>query len=110
MGKERNVLSQILISWAQDHDPNFNIASQSPGDDGVDNTSGLFTWLIKNTEANIDMITLLDRLELYTINVKNRKFPDGYFCCKCKNWYQFAEPNQPDGTLICYGCRANPFH
>jgi hypothetical protein len=110
MSKERNVLSQILTSWAQDHDRAFNIASPMTGDEGLDNTGEFFTWLIKNTEANIDMLTLLDRLELYMINVKNKKFPDGYFCSKCKNWYQFAEPNQPDGTLICFGCRASPFH
>lgn len=30
---------------------------------------------------------------------------DGCFCKKCKEYYQYAEPNQDDGTLICYGCR-----
>ncbi len=30
---------------------------------------------------------------------------DGCFCKKCKEFYQYAEPNQTDGTLICYGCR-----
>jgi len=30
---------------------------------------------------------------------------DGCTCKKCKEFYQYAEPNQEDGTLICYGCR-----
>jgi hypothetical protein len=32
---------------------------------------------------------------------------DGCTCKKCKEHYQYAEPNQDDGTLICYGCRMN---
>lgn len=110
MGKERNVLAQILKSWAQEHDPNYQIASPENGDDGVDATGVFFTWLIKQTETNIDLLSLLDRLELYVLNVKNKKYPDGMFCCKCRAWYQYAEPNQPDGTLICFACRNNPYH
>lgn len=29
----------------------------------------------------------------------------GYSCKKCKELFPFAEPNQSDGTLICYSCR-----
>lgn len=109
MSKERNVLSQILKSWAQDHDKAYQIASPEHGDQGVDNTATFFSWVIKQTDVNIDLMTLLDRLELYVLNVKNKKFPDGMFCRKCQIWYQYAEPNQADGTLLCYSCRSNPF-
>ena len=109
MGKERNVLSQILKSWAQEHDPAYQIASPEPGDEGVDATSLFLTGLLKHTDANLDMLSLLDRLELYVNNVKNKKLPDGMYCCNCGNWYQYAEPNQPDGALICYSCRFNPY-
>lgn len=34
-----------------------------------------------------------------------QKKSDGCFCKKCKEFYPYAEPNQQDGTLICYGCR-----
>lgn len=34
---------------------------------------------------------------------------DGMFCLKCKQFYQFSEPNQLDGTMICYSCRSNPY-
>lgn len=110
MSKERNVLSQILKSWAQDHDLNFQIHAPEIGDEGVANTGAFFTWLIQEKHANVDLVSLLDRLELYVSNVKNKKFPDGMFCKNCKTWYQFAEPNQEDGTLVCYSCRINPFH
>lgn len=32
---------------------------------------------------------------------------DGCNCKKCKTYYEFAEPNQEDGTLICWACRNN---
>lgn len=30
---------------------------------------------------------------------------DGCTCKKCKTFYEYAEPNQEDGTLICWACR-----
>jgi hypothetical protein len=33
---------------------------------------------------------------------------DGCFCVKCNNFHQYAEPNQTDGTLICWTCRTYP--
>jgi hypothetical protein len=109
MSKERNVLSQILKSWAGEHDAAYQIASPEPGDEGVDTTAMSLSWVIKQTNANIDLVTLLDRLELYINNIKNKTYPDGMFCCNCQTFYQYAEPNQPDGTLLCYSCRANPY-
>ncbi len=35
---------------------------------------------------------------------------DGMYCCKCKNYSQYAEPNQNNGTMICYSCRKYPFY
>lgn len=32
---------------------------------------------------------------------------DGCACKKCKTFYEYAEPNQDDGTLICWACRHN---
>ncbi len=107
--RERNVLAQIIKSWAQEHTTGYVISSPDSGDEGVDNTGAFFSWLIKNTETNIDLVSLLDRLELYVLNVKHKKFPDGMFCRRCQIFFQYAEPNQPDGTLLCYSCRNNPF-
>lgn len=30
---------------------------------------------------------------------------DGCDCKKCKEYFPYAEPNQDDGTLVCYKCR-----
>jgi len=29
----------------------------------------------------------------------------GRTCKKCETFYEYAEPNQDDGTLICWACR-----
>lgn len=29
----------------------------------------------------------------------------GYNCKKCNEFCEFTEPNQPDGTFVCFGCR-----
>lgn len=29
----------------------------------------------------------------------------GCLCKKCNDFNEYAEPNQEDGTFICYGCR-----
>lgn len=34
---------------------------------------------------------------------------DGLSCSNCGEFHQMASPNQPDGTLICYSCRFNPY-
>lgn len=36
---------------------------------------------------------------------KKKDNRDGCDCKKCKEFYPYAEPNQEDGTLICYACR-----
>lgn len=34
---------------------------------------------------------------------------DGMKCSHCLEYFHFAEPNQPDGTMICFQCRENPY-
>jgi len=34
---------------------------------------------------------------------------DGLFCAHCHEFYDMAEPNQPDGTLLCWACRRDPY-
>lgn len=34
---------------------------------------------------------------------------DGLFCSHCHEFYEMSAPNQSDGTLICWACRANPY-
>ena len=34
---------------------------------------------------------------------------DGMRCKNCDEFYQYAEANQEDGTLLCYSCRLTPY-
>jgi hypothetical protein len=34
---------------------------------------------------------------------------DGCLCSRCGEFYYMASPNQLDGTLVCWGCRDNPY-
>lgn len=33
----------------------------------------------------------------------------GLCCVVCGDFYEYAEPNQPDGALICFSCKQNPY-
>jgi hypothetical protein len=46
-----------------------------------------------------------DDIDLAVPVDEKKDISDGCTCKKCKEYYQYAEPNQEDGTLICYGCR-----
>lgn len=35
---------------------------------------------------------------------------DGCICCKCHEFYDFAAPNQENGTMICWSCRNYPYY
>lgn len=32
---------------------------------------------------------------------------DGFPCKRCTNFFPMSEPNQPDGTLLCWSCRSS---
>lgn len=38
------------------------------------------------------------------------KKADGMRCIKCSEFYEYAEANQSDGTLVCWNCRKYPFY
>lgn len=46
---------------------------------------------------------------LKELNNKNNKQDDGSKCKICTDWFQYAEPNQEDGTFICRSCKLNPY-
>jgi hypothetical protein len=48
---------------------------------------------------------IINIYETEIVKTKQYSILDGSSCKKCKEFYQFAEPNQPDGTMICYVCR-----
>lgn len=107
--KDRRLLEQIVKQWAQDHDHGFEIADYESSEKALTKTAGHFTWLIQEGHSGIDLLSLVDRLELFLESRRNRKHPDGMVCAKCQSFYEFAEPNQEDGSMICYSCRKNPY-
>lgn len=106
--RDRHLLEQLVKTWAQDHTDGYVIADPEPSDKGIERTGGFLTWLVQERLATLDLLSLVDHLEYFLIK-KRRKGLDGLFCRKCQNFYEFAEPNQKDGSLICYSCRTNPY-
>jgi len=102
--RERNLIEQLLKAWAQDHCVNYSIADYTLTEGAMKSTESHFTWVIREGHANIDLIDLADRLEFFMGMRQQRRHPDGMFCKTCNNFYQFAEANQDDGSLICYSC------
>jgi hypothetical protein len=89
VSKDRAILARLIKNWAQDHSHNFIIASDETGDDGVSQTGSFLAGVVLHEGIGLDLV--------------------GMFCRKCKTFYKYAEGNQPDGSLLCYSCRSNPY-
>ena len=109
MNRDRIRLAQVLKAWAQEHDRNYQLIDPDPSDQGLSNTGGFLSWLIRESDSSLNLVDLLDRLESFVEDIRFRKHPDGMFCKRCQLFYEFAEANQEDGTLLCYSCRQNPY-
>lgn len=107
--RERRLLEQLIKQWAQEHTDAYVVADYSPTEEGMEKTQGFFTWVVREGHANIDLLALADRIEIWLENRRKRRTPDGMRCKKCSTFYEFAEPNQQDGSLLCYSCRNNPY-
>lgn len=107
MSHNRKLLINLIKNWAQTHDNGYAINDPAPGDEGVINTANYLSWLIKEQDKNIDLLSLVDNLEmfLYRLDRNKKRGAAGLSCKKCHNYYEFADSNQDDGTLICYSCR-----
>ena len=107
--RERRLLEQLLKQWAQDHTIDYTIADFNNDDHSLKSTQEHFTWLIGQGQTNIDLFALADKIEHWLETKRKRKYPDGLKCKACHQFFEFAESNQEDGSLICYGCRQNPY-
>lgn len=105
---ERELLSKILKAWAQEHDANYQISNSDPTDEGLTKTGGYLSWLVRNGHANLDLLSLLDRLEIFMIN-RSKHTSSGLYCQKCGSYCPLSEPNQEDGGFVCYSCRNRPY-
>jgi transcription initiation factor IIE alpha subunit len=107
VSKKRHLIEQLIKEWAQDHTTGFTVADYN--EDGLENTQGYLSWVIQERHANINLNWLADRIEDFIFNHAVTAHPNGLACTKCHNYYEFSEPNQLDGSLICYSCRCNPY-
>jgi formylmethanofuran dehydrogenase subunit E len=102
--RQKQLLEQLIKQWAQDHCVNYTIANYQNSEEAMKSTQEYFTWIIREGHANIDLFALVNHIEIFIESQRNRKFPDGMYCAHCHNFYEFAESNQVDGTLVCYSC------
>ena len=78
-------------------------------------TEGMSTYQIADkyrcNTLNIDYKFLDEQIIYVSQNqiYKVSKIMDGMKCCNCQEFFDMAEPNQDDGTLICYACRVKPW-
>lgn len=107
--RERRLLEQLIKSWAQDHSHDYTIADYENSEEAIKNTQGYFTWVVREGFANIDLLGLADRIEIFLENRRQRNHLDGMNCHSCHKFCEFAEPNQSDGSFICYSCINNPY-
>jgi hypothetical protein len=109
MSKDRLLLAELIRSWAQSHTAEYTLAEGSSSDDDMEAAGVNFGWAVKELDLNIDLLSLLNAVDDYVADIRQRRKLDGMFCCKCGQFYDFAEANQEDGSMICYACRQNPY-
>lgn len=107
--RERNLIDYLIKTWAQDQCLDFIISDFEPTPEAMKITQGHLTWAIRENSVNLNLLDLADRIESFLNDKRKRKYPDGMICDKCKNFTQFAESNQQDGSFICFSCINNPY-
>jgi formylmethanofuran dehydrogenase subunit E len=59
-------------------------------------------WLVGESFSFDIELDLPEQEDDYAVIVKRS---NGLNCNKCGELFPYAEPNQKDGTLVCYSCR-----
>ena len=111
MPSDREQLAQIIKYWAQNHDLGYTISpAGETGDESVNKTSGHLSWLIRETDNNIDLLTLLEHLDLFVKRIRNeKKQAVGCYCANCGDFLPFMELNENE-AIMCYSCKNNPYY
>lgn len=60
--------------------------------------------IYNNTQTNTGWIPITPTSPPPPIEEKKEK-SEGCTCKKCREFFEYAEPNQDDGTMICWACR-----
>lgn len=73
--------------------------------------SGNVNWFPTNTVGNYIYYITAPIGQPVTLTIPQedakeiKKHTGGCSCKKCREFNEYAEPNQEDGTFICYSCR-----
>lgn len=79
------------------YDIYFDLSDMHQTVDSADDDEGEEFWL-DGDAVHYDLVQNDD----YIVVKKNK---NGCICKECMELFPYAEPNQSDGTLICYSCR-----
>lgn len=86
--------------------PTIAINNKPTSTIGIDEESLLDGMLVESDlDALDEMVREMDAAVAEIMAKRKKKEKDGEDCVKCGTFYPQAEPNQPNGTLICYSCR-----
>lgn len=105
ISKERNLAINLVYSWSQEHTDKWVIVRDAQSDDAITQVASDLSYVFQTEKVRVDLLSLVDRLELLLRNKMVQGKSSGCKCTRCKQWYDMAIPNQPDGTLLCYTCR-----
>lgn len=103
--------SRFLVCYGEEHLYSSSRMSAEARLKSLEDTAKEHSWFKFKTVHNFHsydkkFVRFLDRIK---INALIKAGPDGCNCKVCKEFYDMAVPNQPDGkTLICWSCRQNP--
>lgn len=103
MNVDKKQLIKLICDWAQSHNQNYDITKCEYDENDLLKTASHLSWVVREEETNINLMSLLHRLEFLFSKTT------GLNCKSCNVYFEFAESNQDDGTLICYSCRNNPY-
>lgn len=107
---KRDIIARIIKHWASSHHSGYQISAGTEDDDSISMTGAHLTWVLqKHSDVGINLLYLLDCIDLYVSNTDISRKNGGCICLKCKSFVYMTEPNQTNGTFICYSCRQNPF-
>lgn len=81
-----------------------NNSGNSTGGGGGGGNGGYITWTVTTGNGGWTIMNPPIPIEAKP-EAKKKSNKDGCDCKKCKEKYEWAEPNQEDGSFVCWECR-----
>lgn len=94
----------IVIGVSSTTTPIINTGGVSINNSGVMNNGGAI-YYTGSTIASTYYIPCSIAASEETDTVADPIASNGCSCARCKEFNEYAEPNQPNNTFVCYACR-----